>query len=237
MRIAVCDDEQTVREELARLILRCDDECMVDVFDTASPVLSGSMEYDILFLDIQMPGTTGVEAARALRERGWDTEIIFITALKEYALEAFDVSAFSYLVKPIDPDRFREVFLRAEELCRRKKADRGGEIFIHTRQDHIRLKKREVLYAESQLRKVSLHTPNGCFELYATMDEAATMLGDGFFRCHRSYIVNLGAVTRYGNEEITLNNGETINLSRHRYQDFVRIYMRYLKAGGVGFVD
>ena len=238
MKIAVCDDEKVVREELYDLLRRVSGGDAIDLYASAEPLFSDmekTRRYDVIFLDIQMPGLSGMDAARELRAEGIDAALVFVTALKEYAVEAFDVDAAHYLVKPVEPEKFFAVYEKVRELVQKRQD--ADEILIKTGQEHIRLKKDEVLYAESELRKVVLHTKSGRFELYGTMEKAAAMLGDGFFRCHRSYLVNLGSIVRYGNEELFLSNGESINLSRHRYADFVRVYMRYLKAGGVGLVE
>lgn len=238
MRIAICDDERAMQEELKAQLLAIDPRQEITLFDSARDLLPAAGDYALIFLDIQMPELSGLQAAREMRERCGDGPVlIFVTGAKEYALEAFDVDALHYLIKPIEPEKLKEAYIRAVQAIERKRSEDSAELFIHTKQDHVRILKSEVLYAESQLRKGVLHTAGGVVELYATMEELTELLGDGFFRCHRSYIVNLSKIVRYGNEDLYLTNGERINLSRHRYAEFVKVYMRYLKAGGIGFVE
>ena len=88
---------------------------------------------DIVFLDIQMEGMNGIDTARVLREKQEDTVLIFITGVKEYVFEAFDVAAFHYLLKPVDEKKFSEVFERAKKEVEKRKKQRQETVFIKTR--------------------------------------------------------------------------------------------------------
>ena len=75
-----------------------------------------------------------------------------------------------------------------------------------------------------------------CIETYATMNEMEKQLGEGFYRCHRGYLVNMAYILEYDTSKISLNNGEEIYMAKEKYSDFVKEYMRYLKGGGGTFV-
>ena len=102
LKIAICDDEKILREQLQKLLMNQDAVSKIDsidAYETGSALLAAKRRYDIIFLDIQMEGMNGIETARALRERKDDAVLIFVTGLKDYVFEAFDVSAFRKYLK------------------------------------------------------------------------------------------------------------------------------------------
>ena len=119
IKIAVCDDEKNIRFYLVSLIKKQGRECSITEYDSADAYLSDGKEHDILFLDIEMggfgAGLDGMGLARHIR--GIKTQkqpiIIFVTGYEKYVYDAFDVGAFQYLVKPVDEQKFAEVFGRA----------------------------------------------------------------------------------------------------------------------------
>ena len=112
LNIAICDDEKVIREQIKELAEK-EMPCVCDgLYETGDALLAAGKQFDIVFLDIQMEGTDGIETAKRLRQRDEDTILIFITGIREYVFEAFDVAAFHYLLKPIEEDKFREVFHR-----------------------------------------------------------------------------------------------------------------------------
>ena len=101
MKVAICDEEKDSCGQLRQLIRRQEPDCEVICYLSVREFLEARQHFDILLLDIQMEGMRGMEAARALRISGEDTVLIFVTAGKEYAAEAFEMSAFHYLLKPV----------------------------------------------------------------------------------------------------------------------------------------
>ena len=116
MRVAICDDDRESCARLRSLIRKQKPDCEVTCFDTGRRFLEARKHFDILLLDIQMEEMSGIEVARVLRINQEKTILIFVTALKEYAAEAFEVSAFSYLLKPVEPEKFCRVFPRRGRL-------------------------------------------------------------------------------------------------------------------------
>ena len=116
IKIAVCDDEPFMRAEMASRISGYMEEnkipCQLHCFGGGGEILGSDMAFDILFLDIQMEGMDGMEAARLMRARGYGGMLIFITVLKEEVFEAFEVRAFDYLVKPLEDSRFKRTMGR-----------------------------------------------------------------------------------------------------------------------------
>lgn len=234
MDIAVVDDEKVIREYICELIEKLRPESRVEVYATGEELLASGGQFDIVFLDIQMDGMNGIEAARSLRERQEEIVLIFITGIKEYVFDALDLYAFQYLLKPLDEKKFAEVLDKAVKEAGRKKEKRG--LFIKAR--NLTLDQADILYIESRGKKVEIHTARDkeSIEIYATMDELEGQLGEGFYRCHRAYIVNMAHITEYGSDSILLTNGDKVYLAKKKYGEFVKVYMWHLQNGGVSSV-
>lgn len=237
MNIAVCDDEKIIREQIQNLIGKQKVDFHVETYDTGDALLAAGKHFDVVFLDIQMEGRNGIETARTLRKREEDFVLIFITGVKEYVFEAFDVAAFHYLLKPIQEEKFTEVFERAvKEVEKHKEAGQEQQLFIKTKNTNWTLNRKDILYVENRGRKVEIHTTGKNIEIYAVMSELEKQLGSGFYRCHRGYLVNMAHITEYDSDSISMNNGERIYLAKERYSGFVKEYMRYLRSGGAAGV-
>ena len=239
MDIAVVDDEKAIREHICGLVEEQQPESRIEAYATGEELLASGKRFDIVFLDIQMEGMNGIEAARSLREKNAnlgveDTVLVFITGIKDYVFDAFDLYAFQYLLKPIDEDKFAEVLERAVREAVKKKERRV--LFIKSR--NLTLDQSEILYIESRAKKVEIHTKGAAqaIEIYAAMDELEGQLGDEFYRCHRAYIVNMDCITEYDGESITLTNGDRVYLTKKKYGEFVKAYMWHLQNGGVSSV-
>lgn len=115
VKIAVCDDEKNIRSYLVSLIRKQNIECSIMEYASADEYLADGREHDLIFLDIEMEGSDGMGLARHIR--GMDAcrqpIIIFVTGYEKYVYDAFDVGAFQYLVKPVDEQKFADVFSRA----------------------------------------------------------------------------------------------------------------------------
>lgn len=258
INIAVVDDESIIREQIKSLIVRNIDkktyECQVDIYSTGEDLLAAKKYYDVIFLDIQMDGMNGIKIAKKLRTHSWvnentpskntqngniqndvmqqDSILIFITGIKEYVFDAFDVSAFHYLLKPIDEKKFASVLGRAIFEVEMRRRQQKEQLFIKTRNRNVTLNQSSILYIESRAKKVEIHTAEEVIEMYATMNELEKQLSKNFYRCHRGYLVNMAFIAEYNNDSITLSNGEDIILSKEKYSEFVKVYMRYLRNGG-----
>lgn len=231
------DDEKAIREHICGLVEEQQPESRIEAYATGEELLASGKRFDIVFLDIQMEGMNGIEAARNLREKNAnlgveDTVLVFITGIKDYVFDAFDLYAFQYLLKPIDEGKFAEVLERAVREATKKKERRV--LFIKSR--NLTLDQSEILYIESRAKKVEIHTVRQTIEIYAAMDELEGQLGENFYRCHRAYIVNMDCITEYDGESITLTNGDRVYLTKKKYGEFVKAYMWHLQNGGVSSV-
>lgn len=227
MKVIVCDDEPVIRKQIQGLILQEDKEAEVKLFGSAEDVLKAPAA-DLIMLDIQLQSLNGIEAARELRKEGYDTPIIFISGMKDYVFDAFDVGAFWYLIKPIEEGQFQHVFERARNEILKRAATEEEPLIFATREKNYVLKRSQIFYVENEGKKVMLHTDSGVIPIYASMMEMEEKLGAGFFRSHRGFLVNMDHIATYKNDEIEMSGGEKVFLARERYRDFVESYMNHL---------
>ena len=236
MRIAVCDDEREIREDVKQKIRHYLPEAEVCLYESAERLLAEQGMPDILFLDIKMSGMSGMELAGKLRARGENVTIVFLTAMEEYVYRAFDVGAFHYLLKPVDTVKFYEVLekavaerqrVRESALLREERAEASLTIKNKARTEKVYLS--EIVYLEVFNRKVTLHKMQGEIEFYGRLKELEQRLSADFVRCHRAYVVNLRYVRRYDGAEITLENGDSVLMAKTKYAEFVRRYMDYIR--------
>jgi DNA-binding LytR/AlgR family response regulator len=209
LRALLVDDEAPARSEL-RYLLGAHPEVEV-VGEAASSAealrLAAAVAYDVVFLDVEMPGLTGLEAARLVRERGGTPELVFVTAHERYAVDAFAVEAFDYLLKPVDPERLARVVERLRERSREDArpvqkvpvvAGGGGTELIDFDAIHF-------VQADGDYSRV--HTYDRAYLCTHSLGELEETLPAGFARIHRSYLVNLSkvaAVKRAGPDRIRL---------------------------------
>ena len=160
LKIAICDDEQPIREYLKRLVKKCT-EGEIRLFVDGGELLADPTAFDLILLDISLnreqnaAEPDGMETARKIRERS-DALIIFVTALREYVFEGYDVGAFHYLLKPIDEQKFTEVMDRA--ICQIRSKKNVEPLVIKVGGNYVRIPVDDILYAENQARKIMLHT-------------------------------------------------------------------------------
>lgn len=231
MTIAVCDDDDKIRKHLVKMIRSFTDKCENPVqileFSGGEALLALEEKPDIVIMDIGMGGMNGMEAAARLREVS-DAILIFVTALKDYVFDAFDVGAFHYLLKPVDENKFFEVLERALGEVEARNGKKSAGFTVKTLEGFRTVKSNDIYYAENIARKIVLHTKEGDISYYEKMEHLEKQLGNGFFRCHRGYLVSLDKVKQYDSRQIELVNGDIILLSRQKYSDFVQAYMKYM---------
>lgn len=242
MRIVICDDDRKMQEILQGKIERLCREAKIsyEIICCSSGEETLEMEKapDLLFLDIQMPGRDGMDVAQELRRRRRDTILIFVTALSEYVYDAFDVGAFHYLVKPFEDEKLSKVFHKAleeygrrHELTAERKAEPPKTLLVRQGGTSAAVPVDSIMYAEVFNRKVTLHTVDGDVEYYGKLTELSEQVGDGFYRTHRAYLVNLQYVEKYDAATIWLERGTAL-VSKKQFGGFVRRYMRYISGGG-----
>ena len=244
INIAICDDELNIRAYLSSLVKKQNTECEITEYASADEYLSADKDHDLLFLDIEMQDSTsgkgdtdknGMWLAREIRSRdkGKQPIIIFVTGYKEYVFDAFDVDAFQFLLKPIDTQKFTDIFHRAvkhilAEQEPQRDMSRKRNLVIQYNNASKAIPFSHIYYVESRNHKAVIHAKEGEFEYYAKMEDLAMELSGQFYRIHRGYLINLAYVDEYNKQEVMLINGDKLLISKYKYDDFVRAYLDYM---------
>ncbi len=233
MHIGICDDQQAARELAKYRIKKMYPNETITCYKSGEELLFEKDLPDILFLDICMPGINGMETAKRLRARDKNIIIIFITAVEDYVFQAFDVGAFHYLVKPFTEEKFIEILHNsAEQFIYQKKLNRAyikkevPDIIITSKGKHITVKPGDIVYAD-----VIIHTLDSDIEYYGKMKELEAKAGEGFYRPHRSYLVNFKYIKKYNAQVIYLEKGQAL-MAKQNYHGFVKQYLRYNQMKG-----
>lgn len=233
IKFAICDDEPHMARELAERLTAYLKEtgregCTVDRFSSGGALLEGG-PFDVILLDIQMGPPDGLETARLLRRRGFAGPLIFVTVLREPVFDAFEVEALDYLVKPLDGERFRRALDRALKLLEGR---RGPPIVVRQGTGCQVVPPEELVYCEVQGRKLYLHRAGGgVVDCYGRLEELERRVDGRFFRCHRSYLVNLDYVRGCREGQVLLPQGEAIPVSRLRERELTQALLRHMKGG------
>lgn len=233
MRIGICDDEKDIRELLGRKLRVLYPTAELSFYSSGEELLSGELP-EILLLDIQMPGINGMDTARELRKRNSKIVLIFVTAIKEYVFEAFDVEALHYLIKPVTDVKLKEVMDKAVlhfNNSMQYQETESRSLLIMVKGMHIKVNIDDIIYAEVFNRKVIIHKMNEEIEYYGKMTDLEKLAGEDFFRPHRAYLVNLKYVEKYDASNIYLTKGSVL-MSKQKFPEFVKRYLKYNQRKG-----
>ena len=233
MQICICDDDKSQHEIIRSYIngfsFLTQKPEIVSRF-SGSELMNdciGGICCDILFMDVRLDSSNGLEVAQAVRRLYPNAIIIFISSHPDYVFEAFSVEALHFMVKPISELEFRRVFLRAVSKYNS----------LHTFLPAAFLNDRavicinDILYCEGYNRHVMIYTENGKFESVAKLSDIYEKLSThGFVQTHQGFIVNMSRIRRFDKESVTLNNGTAVPVSQRRRTQALRIFDDYLKG-------
>lgn len=234
LAVAICDDEILDSCNLAGIIKDILDDMEVTYtikqFQQGQDLLNAIENFDIIFLDILMCDINGMKTAQILRKKQFDKIIVFVSSSREYVMDAFEVEAFHYLTKPVDRIKLENTIKRA--LSRLEHITEEF-IIINKERQNKKIRLSDIYYFEIRGRIISVHSKNGTFDYYGQISALEHDLRDkGFFRCHKSFVVNLKYADTYNHKEVTLDNGEKIMIAQRRYDAFCREILEYMKKIG-----
>lgn len=235
LTVAICEDEPQMAKAIAAQLAgymagRPGLAYKTALFPSGTALLQSGKRYDLVFLDIRMEGLDGIETARRLRAAGMNGPLVFVTVLREWALDAFELDACDYLLKPLNGARFARTMDRA--LARLAGAGQGGtqSLLVRSGKGCEVVPFAAILYCEVKGRVCYLHKTDGSVTGYPQkISRLARQLDARFFCCHRSYLVNLDHVLGYGGGRLSLPGGETIPVSRLRGREFGEALLRRIK--------
>lgn len=231
IKFAICDDEPVMAREITdQLSNYMEGEITpygVTSFFSGRSLLESGCEFDVIFLDIQMEQPNGMETAKMLRQRGNHSLLVFVTVLKECVFDAFEVEAFDYLVKPFDHSHFKRTMDRILKALQRREAK---SIVVRRGSSCEVIPLAEIVYCEVQGRKIYIHQSGGkVSDFYDRLDDLERRLDRRFFRCHRSYLVNLEYVRGCKAGQVVLPQNDVIPVSRLRERDLTQALLRRMK--------
>lgn len=229
--IAICDDEKHMSGHIKTMVSdffrKKNREISCRTFSSGEELLKYDGQIDILFLDIQMKGMDGMETARRLRENKFRGCLIFITVLKEMVFQSFEVQAYDYLVKPVDEKLFEKTMERCLASIQNASED---SLLVQKGYEGRIIRKDEIVFCEIIDRKIYLNLASGeILDYYERIEKLETKLGEHFFRCHRSYLINLRHLKGYKNGTAYMDNGKGVPVSRLRSKEFSGVVLQYMK--------
>jgi two-component system response regulator LytT len=238
MKTVIVDDEKLARRELRRLLNA------VDGIEVAAEAKNGleavtvvmKEKPDLVFLDIEMPGLNGLQVAEKLLKKKVAAHVIFVTAYDHYAIKAFEVNAVDYLLKPIVPERLDESIDRARKLLESGASPLGSledlvaalaktankKLSLRAQKSTVIINAADLIFAHAEQGGISAVTTATSGTLNCqSLDELQEMAGEGFFRAHRAYVVNLDKIREVipwfsGTYRLRMSNNSEIPLSRNR---------------------
>ncbi len=235
MRIAICDDQEAhlglLQEGCRRWGESRGENVQVLGFSSGDAFLFAyekEKQLDVLLLDIQMPGLSGMDLARKLRERRDSLTLALITAIPDFALEGYQVDALAYLVKPVSD---KALFALLDKV---KARSRRPFLLVEHNNGTVRLDASKILYLESQGHNTKILFGKGEFWSPHVLSYFEALLEEQFpgqfHRCHRCYLINLAHTASIYKKEVLLEENHRIPVARGRFEPLSRAYGAYYRS-------
>ncbi len=235
MRILFCDDDSRILEQLQSCVREYFTELGgtqpdFAAYRSAEALLARETHADIAFLDVEMPGLSGIKAGSVLKERNPRLLIFIVTSYPDYLDEALRENAFRFLSKPIEKGR---LFRNLQDALYKYNME-TKEIPVETDAGLELLKADDIVCVERLRRKVLLHTLSSVIETGQTVEHWQQMLDlPCFYSTHRGIIINMRYVSKVGKDTILLryrSNTKEVYLARRKYKEFKDLYLLYLES-------
>ncbi|MCR5545711.1 MAG: LytTR family DNA-binding domain-containing protein [Lachnospiraceae bacterium] len=240
MKVAIVDDEQIMTDQLSDFlsifknendviieteVYHSGDEFLKD-FESKRVFEEKGADFDLLLLDVELPGLNGIETAKKVREHDKNVIIMFITNMAQYAIHGYDVEAIDYVLKPITYDDFA---LKMNKAMRYIKQNEKQQMVLNTTDDgRVPIMISDIYYIEVVSHYLKFHTKQGVLESRGVMKEIEKTLGEmNFFRCNQSYLVNLAYVKSIRSNEVNVG-GDSLSISRNRKNSFMEAFTKYV---------
>lgn len=231
MRIAICDDDETIFQKMEAILadyMGERTEYTIRCFETSEKLLSYCQEneVDIVFMDIELAEESGIETAKKLLERRPDCQVIYHTNYLHYAVDVYETEHCYYILKEQLRERIPDVMRKAEEKMRL----RCSHLAVASRSESQIIGIAAICYIERQRRISVIHTQTGHMETYEKLEDLHRRLpADLFVRCHNSYIVNLSHVKKYTRMVMILEDDTEIPISRPKIEESRIAFLRWAK--------
>jgi len=231
VRIGLCDDNKECLEKLyqaLKTIIVAMPNTSVDFFSSGNELVNqyeNCNHYDLLFLDIEMPGLSGIETGHMIRERDSQVNIVFLTSHKQYMSQSLKVEVFDYLLKPLDLDELKLVLERAIK----KYKEQHYIIEIRIYDTSYTLEVNEIIYIESDRNHITFHTVKEKYRCIGKLKEYQQKLASyGFLKCHNSILINMQYVKNIENDSIITKTGIVVDMSKRKKRECLRKFSEYI---------
>lgn len=225
-RVAVCDDEE-ITQKIVEKYLKEWAKQYGEVYElyrfySGEELLNVKPCWDVLFLDVCMPGLDGIETAYKLNQEERQYKIVMLTSLEEAFKDAFRIGAYRFVTKPIHKEEFWEALSAVKEnLSGRKTVD------VYRDKKRYRICQKDIYYISGKGSETEVFTKASSYRSDCSLTEWERLLDDGmFYRCHRSHIVNLSKIEKI-DQKIHLLDGEVLLLSRRRRKEIEKRFGEY----------
>ena len=234
INIAICDDtyeeveiiSSYVSKNLEDLNISFKISTFSEGQDLIEQMSSSRQNFDIIFLDIYMEFSNGIDIARKIREFDKECKIIFITSSKDHAIDGYEVRALNYILKPINEEKLNDAIKIAIESLDKE----NHKVVIRNKKGNYKILYKDILYAESKARVVNIYLKSSeVISFYSKLDDfIKTLQDERFLKCHKSFAVNMDYVLKIENNSIFMNNNITIPISSSNIVGIKDSYFNYL---------
>ena len=232
LQIAICDDDKhcrdMIRDALLRFTNKRDIEIKADEYSGGSALISSGIHYDLIIMDYMFEESSedGIDYSRRIRDYGNTVPIVFCSSYSEAVFKTFEVDAFRFIKKPIDDSEFMEMM---DAFVKRIRT--GDYLIVKADKEWIPVHLDDVIYIEAKGKRTFFYLKGrsdaiDCFGVMASYEEKIP--SDRFFRCQKSFIINLDYVSSYTFSDVTLNGSEVIKLGKGKYGEFLKLYEKHI---------
>lgn len=231
MKIAVVDDSKEDAQHIVEYLQQFQSEknisFQIKVFNASFDFLEEYQgEYDVIFLDIEMPGCNGMEVAKEIRRKDQAVGIIFVTSMAQYAIEGYEVNAIDFIVKPV---KYFNFALKLEKAFRFFNSHKQQDILISGKEGVYRIAVSEIYYIEKERDYLIFRAEKDNFKERGSIRDLKEKLVDlPFAECTSGCVVNLNYVKRIGKDSISLITGTELPMSRRLKKQFSEKYIHYM---------
>lgn len=231
MKVAVIDDSREdsnrIREYLEQFQKETGRIFQIMIYNSSLDFLEEYQgEYDVIFLDIEMPGCSGLEVAKEIRDKDKAVGIIFVTSMAQYAIEGYEVNAIDFIVKPVGYFNFS---MKLENAFRFFEQHKEKNILVNSRDGILRMTVSDLVYIEKERDFLVFYTRNETIKERGSIKAIKEKLADLFFsECTSGCLINLNYVKRIGKDTVTLMTGTELPLSRRSKKQFTEDYINFM---------
>ncbi len=227
MRIAICDDDRNDANKIRYALLDVENRLEIDIFESGQDFLDSikdGRQYDLVFMDIYMGDENGMDTVRAMQTISPDTQVIFSTTSVDHAVEAFEVNAIGYLVKPYSDADIVKVFARAS--LRRERTN--DNVLVQAGNDRKLFRNDDVLTIESDRHYTRITVKDGTVSRFHIGFSEILPLFKGFIEISRGLAVNMSYIDMIKSSVITMCDGKSYNIARGKKDDVVTQYTAFV---------